>query len=99
MGMVQVCGENRSHRVRIYSVSTCLPCLRTKEFLDGESVEYEYLDLDMATSDEQSEAMIEIGDHMPARGAKFIFPIVIIDGYILVIGYDRARLSKIFELK
>jgi glutaredoxin len=94
MARVRVDGENREHRVTVYVTSGCDPCRKTRQFLESRSVEYEYLNLDIADHREREEAMIEIGEHMPVRGRKIAYPIIIIDGETMVYGYDEKELSE-----
>lgn len=80
-------------------MSSCIPCWKTKKLLDSQSVEYEYLDLDTAPPWERSEAMVQIGEHLPSGGVKIVFPIIIIDGRTVIYGYDKGRLSEFLELQ
>ena len=98
MGMVQVKGGHKKHAVMIYSISTCVPCSKTKAFLDDQSVGYDYLDLDTAEPWERSEAMIEIGEHLPIRGVNLALPIIIIDGYVVILGFDKRNLSEQLDM-
>jgi len=98
MGMVTVAGENNSHSVVVYTMSSCTPCWKTKKLFDSQSVKYEYLDLDTAAPWERSEAMVEIGEHLPGGGVKIFFPVIIIDGRTVIYGYDKGKLSEFLEL-
>ena len=94
MARVRVDGENREHRVTVYVTSRCAPCKKTRRFLKSSSIEYEYLNLDTADPEEREQAMIELGEHLPRRGRKITYPIIIIDENTVVYGYDEESLSE-----
>lgn len=94
MARVRVDGENREHRVTVYVTNRCTPCRKTRRFLESRSVEYEYLYLDDADPEEREEAMIEIGEHLPLRGTKITYPIIVIDEDIVLYGYDEDDLTE-----
>lgn len=94
MAKIRVDGENREHRVTVYVTSRCAPCKKMRSFLKSRSIEYEYLNLDTADTEERDEAMMEIGEHLPRRGRKITYPITIIDGDTVLYGYDEEALSE-----
>jgi len=38
--------------------------------------------------------MMEIGEHLPRRGRKITYPIILIDGETVVYGYDEEAFSE-----
>lgn len=94
----KVPGKNKSHRIRMFALSYCTPCKKTRQFLEENSVEYEYFNMGEAEPEDRIEAMVEIGEHLPSMGTRLAFPIIIIDESSTVIGYNKERLSKILEL-
>ncbi len=92
-------GADRRHRVKIFAISYCTPCRKAKMFLEENSVEYEYINIDEAVSEERKDAMIEIGEYLPSRGTTIAYPIIIVDDLSAMIGFDRQKLSRILELQ
>ena len=94
MTRVKVEGDNRSHDVFIYALSTCGWCKKTKQFLRDNGVEYEYLDVDTAGKEEREEAIKELR----ARKAPLGFPIIVVDGERLIVGYRVDELREALSL-
>jgi len=97
LSYVRVPGERRDHRVLMFTTSGCTPCRKAKSFFEGRGIEYEYLELDTADQETRREAMLTIGDYIPSWGTQFIFPIIIIDELISLIGYSERKLAKVFD--
>jgi len=97
MGRVKVAGENKEHKVVIYSLSSCTPCKKAMRLLESMGVEYEYIHLDTATPDERGEAMIEMGDFLPGRGIQIAYPVIVIDDLISIVGFSERKLRKVFQ--
>lgn len=75
-------------KVKIYSTPTCPYCIRAKQFLKDNSVEFE--DIDVSTNDTAAEEMIE-------RSGQMGVPVLDIDGEIIV-GFDKAKIVKALGL-
>lgn len=99
MTWIRVAGADKRHSVRIYAIDHCNPCKRAREFLERNSIEYEYLNIDMADPEERKEAMIEIGEYLPARGVTIAYPIIIIDGLSAIIGFEEWKLTRALKLE
>ena len=97
MGRVRVAGENRKHKVVVYSLSSCTPCKHAMRLLEAMGVEYEYIHLDTVDPDERGEAMVEIGEHLPGRGIQLAYPIIIVDDLVTIVGFSETKLRKMFE--
>ncbi|HDQ99686.1 MAG TPA: glutaredoxin family protein [candidate division WOR-3 bacterium] len=83
-------GANKKHKVRLYGLSTCGWCRKTKELLDSQQVEYEYVYVDQCEGDERAELTAAVRALNP-RGS---FPTVEIDGEV-VVGYDDDRILEL----
>lgn len=94
MGKIKVDGENRSHDVFIYALSTCGWCKKTKQFLKDNGIEYEYLDVDTATSEERRAAIKNLRDKKAPLG----FPVTIVDDEAVISGYDPGALKEALGL-
>ena len=94
MTPTKVEGEHRAHKVVIYTLSTCGWCKLTKQFLRDNKVEYEYLDVDTASSEDRRGAIKELR----ARKAPLGFPIIIIDDEKLINGYKPDAIKEALGL-
>ncbi|MCW3978892.1 MAG: glutaredoxin family protein [Candidatus Bathyarchaeota archaeon] len=94
MARIKVEGENRSHGVFIYALSTCGWCKKTKQFLRDNGIEYEYLDVDTATSEERRAAI----KHLQERKVPLGFPVTIVDDETIISGYDPGAIKEALGL-
>jgi glutaredoxin-like protein NrdH len=79
--------------VRLYTLSTCVWCKRTKEFLNENEVEYEYVDVDLCTDEERE----EIRQNILSLGGRLTFPAIIIDGR-LINGFHEDKIKEALHL-
>jgi glutaredoxin len=66
----------------------------TKKFLKENEVEYEYVDVDLA-SDEDHE---KIRKDIVSRGAEPSYPTIIVDGKTVITGFRKDKLKEVLEL-
>ncbi len=94
MSVVKVPGKNRNHRVRVFTISTCGWCKKMKRLLQSLEVEYEYVDLDTMTPEEEDELRGELRRHNP----QMVTPTVIIDdGENVIIGFLEDKVREAFK--
>lgn len=79
--------------VKIFALSTCPYCRRTKRFLSEKNVEYEAVDVDLLDDAEQERVLEEI-EEMTGRHS---FPVVVV-GSEIVVGHDEEKLKKVLGL-
>lgn len=91
--MQRVEGEKKSHDVRIYALSTCMWCRKTKKFLEENSVAYEFEDVDLLEGGEKDTVVEEVKKHNP----KTTFPTILVDGKC-VVGYKEDELKEALGL-
>jgi glutaredoxin-like protein NrdH len=89
-----VSGSAGDHSVMFYGLSTCGWCKRTREFLEENSVAFDYMYVDLLEGGERAQAIEEIRRVNP----KTSFPTVVIDGDAVVVGYDPDRLKEALDL-
>jgi glutaredoxin len=80
-GVKHVEGENRGE-VKLYGLSTCLWCMRTKKLLDKLGVAYQYVDVDLQSKEEQQKIMEKVKQYNRLGS----FPTIIINDACIV-GY------------
>lgn len=79
--------------VMLYALSTCIWCRKTKELLDSLGVGYSFAYLDQLKGAQQDEAMDEMAKVNPARS----FPTIVINGTIVIRGFDEDRIRGTFS--
>lgn len=94
MNTTKVEGKRDTHKVLLYTLTTCAWCKLTKEFLKENNVSYEYLDLDASSKEDQVAAVIDL----KRRNAPVAFPTIIIDNTKLITGFKEEELSEALEL-
>jgi glutaredoxin len=65
----------------------------TKEFLNDNKVDFEYVDVDLLTGDKRTEVLREV---FRLTGA-YSFPVVVV-GDTVVVGFNREKLQKVLGL-
>ncbi len=84
-------GKNKAHHVKIYTLSTCGWCKKTKALLKALDVEYEYVDVDTLTGDDYIEATDEVKKFNPHRS----YPTIVIDhGKHVILGFKDDEIKE-----
>ena len=78
---------------KVYALSTCPYCKRTRRFLDDHKIAYDCIEVDLLEDKRQDEVMEEV----EKLTGKRAFPVVII-GKEIIVGHDEARLRKALNL-
>jgi glutaredoxin-like protein NrdH len=94
MKTTRVPGKNKKHKVLIYALSTCAWCKKTKQLMNDNNIEYEYIDIDLCNSKEQE----EIKKDITKRGGSIGFPCIIIDNKKLITGFREDKIREALEL-
>ncbi len=71
-------------KVKVYSTPTCPYCTRLKEFLRGNNISFE--DIDVSSDPAAGQRMVE-------RSGQMGVPVLDIDGEIIV-GFDKQKITK-----
>lgn len=96
MNCEKVPGSHKEHHVKIYTLSTCVWCKKTKELLKALDVEYEYIDVDMLSGSDLDEATEEVKKYNPHRS----FPTIVVDdGKHVIIGFNEPEIRKTITKK
>ena len=94
MTKIKIKGINKTHKIFLYTLSTCGWCNKTKNFLKDVTVEYEYLDVDTANSEERSEAYRT----MKKIGLSPTFPAIIVNDKKFINGYKPDLIKEALGL-
>jgi glutaredoxin len=89
----RVHGKRNIGRVKLYALSTCIWCRKTKALLDRSGVEYEYVYVDELDAEEKEKAKEEVAK----LAGKVSFPTVVIDGAVIV-GFRESELTEALGL-
>ena len=74
--------------VKVYSTSTCAFCVKVKQFLKDNDVNFE--DIDVSQNEERVREMVE-------KTGQMGVPVIDIEGEIIM-GFDKERIRKALEL-
>jgi glutaredoxin len=77
--------------VKVYALTTCVHCRKTKEFLDECGVEYDCIHVDDLKGEERTKCIDEVRSHNPAVS----FPTIVIDGEKVVVGFRKDKLKDL----
>jgi glutaredoxin len=99
MPWIRFDGKINKFKVIMYSLSYCHACERAKNYLKQRNVAFSYLDVDKADADERQEAAGVFGMELPEGGVTIAFPIILVDGEALIMGFDREKISKALNLE
>ena len=80
-------------RVKVYALSTCPYCRRTKEFLKEHGIECDIVDVDLLKGKEQDDVL----DEIERITGKQSFPVVLI-GDEVIVGHNEEKLRKALGL-
>ncbi len=94
MNKIKVSGKNNKHKVLVYALSTCAWCKMTKKFLSDSGVEYEFVDVDLASAQDHE----RIRDDIVKKGGETSYPTTIVDNKIVILGFRKDLLQKALEL-
>jgi glutaredoxin-like protein NrdH len=80
--------------VKLYALSTCGWCRKTKNLLDDNDVEYDLVYVDLLDKEETEKVLVEVRKWNP----RCSFPTVVVDDKDVVAGFKEARLRELLEL-
>lgn len=83
--------DPKRHKIKVYTLSTCGWCKKTKALLNSLGVEYEFVDVDTLTGDALEAIYLELSKHSTQRS----FPTMIIDdGKRVIIGFKEDEIRQ-----
>lgn len=74
-------------KIKVYGVSTCPFCKRTKEFLKDKGFDFE--DLDVSANHDLAKEMIK-------KSGQMSVPVIEVDGEI-IIGFDKEKIETLLR--
>ncbi|MFA6032622.1 MAG: glutaredoxin family protein [Myxococcota bacterium] len=82
-----------SGRIRLYALSTCIWCRKTKELLERLRVDYDLYHVDLLEGDARQQVVDELRRYNP-RGS---YPTLVKDDEV-VVGFDEARIREVLGI-
>jgi len=82
-----------AEKVKVYALSTCPYCKRTKRFLEEQKIAHECVDVDLLDDESQDKALDEI-QRLTGRQS---FPVVVV-GDTVIVGHDEEKLRTALKL-
>ena len=87
-------GPHNVHHTVFYGLSTCVWCKRTRQFLENEGVQFNYVYVDLLPASERREVIQRIRQWNPQAS----FPTIVVDNSQHVVGYDTEKLKEVLGL-
>lgn len=81
-------------QIKLYALSTCPACRKTKALLDANDIAYECKHIDLLEGLEQMGATNEVKKYNP----ELTFPTLVV-GDTIVVGYNEERIKKAVGIK
>jgi len=81
-------------KIKLYTLSTCSHCMRTKRFFKDNQIDMEFTDVDLLSGEERERVMNEVRKLNPDCS----FPTICIDNNVIV-GFNEEELRKALGLK
>ncbi len=79
--------------IKLYTLSTCSHCLRTKRFFKDNEIAMEFVDVDLLSGAERERTMNEVRKLNPDCS----FPTICI-GDTVIVGFNEEKLKKALKL-
>jgi len=84
-------GTNKGE-IKLFALSTCVWCKRTRKLLETLHVAYDYIYVDLQEGDARDEVMDELEKWNP-HGS---FPTIVINGKDSIIGFKEEKIKEAF---
>jgi len=85
----KVSGKKTDHKVTVYALSTCVWCKMTKQFLNDNGVEYEFVDVDLLDEDDKR----KVHEAIMSKGGSLSYPTTIVDDKTVITGFRKDLLK------
>ncbi len=85
-------GPSKS-KIKLFTLSTCSHCIRTKRFFKDNGIDMEFIDVDLLTSAERESVMNEVRMLNPDCS----FPTICI-GDTIIVGFNEEKLKKALNI-
>ena len=83
-------GKHNTHTVRLYALSTCIWCRKTRQLLEDEGVTFDYVYIDLVDVGEREAARA----HIRQFSDKTSFPAIIFDEQDCIVGFKPDAIKE-----
>ncbi len=90
MEMTHVDGGSKRN-IRLFTLSTCIWCKKTKAFLKELDIGYDYVDVDLLQGAEREQTLDELKRFNP----RCSFPSLVVDNKECIIGYNEEKIREV----
>lgn len=94
MALQHVAGKNAGD-IKLYALSTCPWCKKTKKLLDEMGYEYSFVDVDLLSGDERNKILGIIKKWNPSLS----FPTMVINESKSIVGFQEAQIKEVLKEK
>ena len=77
------------HTIMLFALSTCVWCRKTRRLLEDLGVPYEYIYVDLLSSQDEPQVMKELDKYNSGR----TYPTIVIDGDKVIVGFREAQIK------
>jgi glutaredoxin-like protein NrdH len=78
------------HKIMLFALSTCVWCRKTRRLFEDLGVPYEYIYVDLLSSQDEPQVMKELDKYNPGR----TYPTTVIDGDKVIVGFREAQIKE-----
>jgi glutaredoxin-like protein NrdH len=89
MALQHVPGKNMGD-LKLFALSTCPWCRKTKQLLDELGVKYDFVDVDLLPANEKNTVMTTVRKWNPAGS----FPVLVINDKKTIVGFREAEIRE-----
>jgi glutaredoxin-like protein NrdH len=90
MEFSKVSGKKSDHKVTLYTLSTCVWCKLTKQFLSENGVTYEFVDVDLLDDKDKG----KVHETISSKGGSLSYPTTIVDDKTVITGFRKDELKE-----
>ncbi len=94
MQFSKVSGKKNNHKVTLYALSTCVWCKMTKQYLNDNGVEYQWVDVDLLDDNDKTRVHTDI----ISKGGVLSYPTIIVDDKTVITGFRKDLLKEALTL-
>jgi glutaredoxin-like protein NrdH len=78
-------------KIMLYALSTCVWCKKTKRLLNELGIDYHFVDVDLASTEDKDKINSVVLRWNPSGS----YPTIVIDDKQCIIGYDPERIKEV----
>ena len=94
MQFSKISGKKNNRKVTVYALSTCAWCKMTKQFLNDNGIQYEFVDVDLLEDSDKN----EVHETIINKGGTLSYPTIIVDDKLLITGFRKDKLTEALDL-